>query len=146
MKSLQRYFPVLLLILLLVIGWQQRWWRGSEPRATHTSRPVVTRSGNSKPDASAIRLNRHSRLQYTRHARCRMDCRQVTEQEVAEILAEGTINMDKSDPNDKPCPTYALEGHSDEGQHLRVVFAPCGDVTRVITCIDLDKDWSCDCR
>ncbi|OMP80293.1 hypothetical protein BW716_05675 [[Flexibacter] sp. ATCC 35208] len=75
-----------------------------------------------------------------------MDCRQITEREVAEILETGQINTEKSNPRDLPCPTYALEGYSDDGQHLRIVFAPCSGETKVVTCIDLDKEWQCDCH
>jgi hypothetical protein len=91
------------------------------------------------------RFDRTARLEYTVHARCRMDCRQVTETEIREILSKGRIDFAKSNLHDKPCPTYALEGYSHEGQHLRVIFAPCREATRVITCIDLDKKWKCNC-
>ena len=86
-------------------------------------------------------------LQYTRHARCRMDCRQITEAEVRDILANGSINTRKSDPADKPCPTWALEGYTrQDGQHVRIVFAQCSGVTRVVTCIDLDREFNCNCN
>ncbi|HVI45679.1 MAG TPA: DUF4258 domain-containing protein [Chitinophaga sp.] len=143
MKSLQRYLPVVLLALLLIAGWQQRWWRSNSHQASPASRGTVTVPAS---DPANGPLNRHARLTYTKHAICRMECRHVTETEVQEILAEGAINPAKSNPEDHPCPTYALEGYSHEGQHLRIVFAPCDDNSaKVITCIDLDKDWSCYC-
>src|SRR5262245_47166987 len=63
-------------------------------------------------------------LVYTKHARCRMDCRSITEDEVKQILVKGDINYSKSEPNAKPDPKYALEGISSDGQQLRIVFAP----------------------
>ncbi|HEY0272232.1 MAG TPA: DUF4258 domain-containing protein [Chitinophaga sp.] len=96
--------------------------------------------------ASTDGLNRHAHLVYTHHARCRMDCRHITESEIEQILEYGEVNRKKSNPNDRPCPTVALEGYTHEGQHLRVVFAPCGRDTRVVTCIDLDAEWSCACN
>jgi hypothetical protein len=76
-----------------------------------------------------------------------MDCRQVTESEVLDILQNGTINPQKTRLNDQPCPSFALEGYSQQdNQHLRIVFAQCEDLTRVVTCIDLDKDFSCNCK
>ncbi|MFY0254862.1 DUF4258 domain-containing protein [Chitinophaga sp. 30R24] len=143
---MQKYLPVLLLAILLLAGWQQRWWKGAAP-STPTGRPVVAVSPVSNTVISDEVINRHAQLEYTKHAICRMDCRQVTRVEVEEILLEGKINPEKSNPSDYPCPTYALEGYSNEGQHLRIVFAPCdGEHARVITCIDLDKDWSCNCE
>ena len=95
---------------------------------------------------SAGPIDRHNHhLILTKHARCRMDCRHITEKEILEILDRGEINYRKSDPNGHPDPKYALDGSTDEGQHLRVVFAtsPRGPV--VVTCIDLDHEWQCDC-
>ena len=145
MKSKGKYIPMVLLAILLGLAWQQQWWKGpAHHRQGDHSSPVVVTAPDTKSEPYAI--DRHAHLTYTKHARCRMDCRHITEAEVTEILTTGHINTNKSNPQDQPCPTYALEGYSDEGQHLRIVFAPCGGDTKVITCIDLDKDWSCDCH
>lgn len=92
-------------------------------------------------------INRnHERIIYTKHAKCRMGCRFFSKKEVLEILKEGKINKRKSKPNDTPCPSYALEGRTSDGQLARMVFANCGhDEIKVITCIDLEADYSCDC-
>lgn len=146
MKSIQKYLPVILLSILLLAGWQQRWWKSAPTPPSPGARPVVVRNATANPPVTNEVLNRHARLEYTSHAICRMGCRHVTKAEVEEILTEGKINPEKSNPADKPCPTYALEGYSSEGQHLRIVFAPCDEENaKVITCIDLDKDWTCHC-
>ncbi|MHA4807010.1 DUF4258 domain-containing protein [Flavitalea flava] len=85
-------------------------------------------------------------LIYTRHARCRMGCRHITEVEIREILQNGEINYHKSELRSHPDPKYALEGHTKEGQHLRVVFAPSDRGLVVITCIELGIEWQCDCH
>lgn len=85
-------------------------------------------------------------LIYTKHARCRMDCRQIDENEVREIVAENHINRSKSNPNDSRCPTYAYEGYSHDHQHLRIVIAQCKTVWKVVTCIDLENEFTCSCR
>lgn len=85
-------------------------------------------------------------LIYTKHARCRMQCRHINEQEIQEILDAGNINERKSNPNDSRCPTYAYEGYSHEQQHLRIVIAKCDAVWKVVTCIDLENEFACDCR
>ncbi|GAO43739.1 DUF4258 domain-containing protein [Flavihumibacter petaseus] len=85
-------------------------------------------------------------LSFTRHARCRMECREISEADVRYILQHGTINNRKSDPDDRPCPSVAVEGYSPEDKHhLRIVVGTCDKETRVITCIDLDQDFTCNC-
>ncbi|HVM88357.1 MAG TPA: DUF4258 domain-containing protein [Puia sp.] len=96
---------------------------------------------------SAEPIDRHSnRLVYTRHARCRMDCRHITEAEVREVLENGEIDYRKSEPDARPDPKYALESYTKEGQHLRIIFAPSPRGLVVVTCIDLGVEWQCDCR
>jgi len=84
-------------------------------------------------------------LYLTKHAKCRMSCRQVSDDEIMEALDEGSINYRKSDTHDKPCPTYAVEDRSEDGQLLRIVFAACSHETKVVTVIDLENDYSCNC-
>ena len=129
------YLTLLVLSLFTTAGCQQ----------TGASDPGSAFKKSINP-ASKDGLDRHARLAYTKHARCRMACRHITEGEILEILEYGEVNKAKSDPKDKPCPTFALEGHTHEGQHLRVVFAPCDRETKVVTCIDLDAEWTCACN
>jgi hypothetical protein len=89
---------------------------------------------------------RVGKLIFTKHARCRMACRHIDETEVQEILEQGTINERKSDPAARPDPKYALEGRTHDGQQVRIIFAPSDRGMVVITVIDLDRDWSCDCK
>jgi hypothetical protein len=92
-------------------------------------------------------INRdESRIFYTKHARCRMDCRHITDNEIREILHRGVINYGKSEPQAHPDPKYALEGYTQEGQHLRIIFAPVSKGLLVITCIELGVEWSCHCN
>ena len=86
-------------------------------------------------------------LEYTRHARCRMECRKITEAEVKEIMLEGNINYRKSNVKATPCPVYAVEGRTAaDDQRVRIVFAQCDKKTRVVTCIDLDNEFNCACK
>lgn len=88
---------------------------------------------------------RISKLEYTKHALCRMDCRQISKNDINDIMNSGEVNYAKTDVNDKPCPTYALQGHTTDGQYLRVIFAQCDTKTKVVTCYDLEKDFECHC-
>lgn len=85
-------------------------------------------------------------LVLTKHARCRMDCRHIDENEIKEILQKGKINYSKSEPNDRPDPKYAVEGTTRDGQNVRVVFAPSKRGMVVITVIDLEQEWKCACK
>ena len=84
-------------------------------------------------------------LQFTKHANCRMECRGITEEEIILVLEEGDINFSKSKVRGKPCPTYAIEGNTEDGQFVRIVFAKCDSITRVVTAIDLGVKHDCDC-
>ncbi len=86
------------------------------------------------------------RLIYTRHAECRMNCRFINESEIKAALRTGRINYHKSQPNDQPCPTYAIEDNTQDGQRVRIIFANCDDVVKVVTAIDLNRAHKCDCR
>lgn len=103
-------------------------------------------------DRSPASVNRNrgfdrrvSYLEYTKHARCRMDCREITQAEVQEVMKTGAINYRKSNVKANPCPTYAVEGYTSDRQHVRIVFAQCDQTTKVVTCIDLEKEWKCHC-
>ena len=74
-----------------------------------------------------------------------MDCRQITREEVEGVMTGGVLNYSKSDVKAKPCPEYALEGKTADGQRVRIIFAQCDEKTKVVTTIDLGKDWLCDC-
>lgn len=104
-------------------------------------------SGTSSINNIQEALQAHE-LIYTKHARCRMECRDISETEVQDILQHGKINPSKSneDQGNNECPTYALEGNSTDGQHLRIVFASCEQVTKVVTCIDIGVEHHCNCK
>jgi Domain of unknown function (DUF4258) len=107
-----------------------------------------TKDPASDPEGRKEGLNRRLQpLVLTKHARCRMECRHIDESEVKEILETGVINYRKSELNNAPCSNkYAVEGYSHDKQHLRIIFAPCDDGMHVVTCIDLDTEWSCNCN
>jgi len=82
----------------------------------------------------------------TNHAKCRMNCRHITKEEIKEILKDGRLNKAKSGIGSKGDSTFALEGYSHENQHIRVVVTPESDGLVIITCIDLERDWPCNCH
>ncbi len=93
------------------------------------------------------RLNRKAgSLIYSKHARCRMGCRHISEDEVVDILRNGTINYGKSDMRGSPDPKYAIEGDTKDGQKVRIIFANSPRGIVVVTVIDLENEWKCNCK
>lgn len=121
-------FAVILFFIIIIVGfWAWHKNQGAESSATK----------------NVFRDTTH--LIFTKHAKCRMDCRHINKREINEIIATGNVNYSKSGRGSKGDETYALEGYSYEHQHLRVVVAPENDGLVVVTCIDLDKEWPCNC-
>lgn len=136
--TLKKIAPFLLLIVLAVVALVLRNNKNSISRETTDARATVQ---------SVKGLNRNpSHINYSKHARCRMDCRKIDESEIKYVLEKGAINYKKSDLQVSDCKKkYAVEAVSKDRQRLRVVFAPCDDEVTVVTCIDLDTEWQCNC-
>lgn len=60
-------------------------------------------------------------------------------------MRDGKINYNKSDLQNARCPRYAVEDVTSDNQRVRIVFAQCNEYTEVVTVIDLDTEWTCDC-
>ncbi len=150
---LKKYFPLIILIaaagLFVYIKMHQRGPVVSKPTLTVVvdpkSNPEIPPPPSDHPNREEGLDRRTSHIFYSKHARCRMECRHIDESEVKEILANGRINYDKIE-NDARGKTYPLEGVTHDQQHVRIVFAPKDDGLLVVTCIDLDRDWACDCK
>lgn len=74
-----------------------------------------------------------------------MACRHIDETEVNEILQNGSVNFSKIEKDNRGA-SYPLEGETPDGQHVRIVFAPHEKDIVVVTVIDIDKEWPCDCN
>ena len=142
----RKWYPYILIIILgVAVFFVKRCGQGG------TKKPDVTNNDHKPKDpASDVNRNRGfdrriSYIEYTEHAKCRMQCRKISQAEVEEIMQEGKINYNKSNMNARPCPSYALEGVTKDDQLVRIVFGQCDMKTKVITVIDLNTDWTCDC-
>lgn len=140
---MKKALPYILLILLVIVALVVRRFQGTPQTRAKTER----RNDNTNTiDRDRGFDRRVSYIDYTAHAKCRMKCRKITQEEVKDIMQHGKINYNKSDLNDRPCPSYALEGYTEkDNQHVRIVFGQCNEKTKVITCIDLDNDFECHC-
>lgn len=135
MKNKKALPYIVLLVLVILIALVKK----SCNKTQHTTNTTVKAQRG---------LNRNpSYINYSKHAKCRMECRHIDETEVKDILTNGTINYRKSDLQKDDChKRYAVEGYSKDKQHLRIVVAPCADEVTIITCIDIDTNWECHCE
>ncbi len=142
-----KILPFFLLIVLTLAALFLKNCKGNAIQNDRTL-PYSKKINNKTSVGEGKGLNRHpSIIDYSKHARCRMSCRDITEAEVRDILQNGTINYKKSQLQLTECnKKYAVEGYSKDNQHLRIVFAPCNEEVTVVTCIDLGKGWDCDCK
>jgi hypothetical protein len=124
MKPKQATFTLILVLLVLLVFIYKRW---------------------REPERKEVFDRTPSALTYTRHALCRMDCRQISKKDIQEIMKKGIINYNRSNRRDRPCPTFALQGRTSDGERLRVIFAQCPTETKVVTCYNLDEDFECYC-
>lgn len=145
MKS-KKLIYILGLILSGAIAFFSQQGKSSTPE-------VSTPTPTQQPHKAPSKTQKTTRLQYqgknisiTRHAECRMDCRHIDAQEVAEVIAQRRINTRKSDPQGRPCPTIALEGKTHDGQEVRVILAECTEKVKLVTVIDLENKYQCNCK
>ncbi len=138
--------PFLLLVVLAVLVLFIKHCKADEV----TTKPATTtkRSGGTKTPGND-RNNGFDRtlayIEYTAHARCRMKCRKISQNDIEDIMRKGKINYAKSDVAEAPCPVYAVQGYTNDKEHLRVIFGQCDNKTKVITCYNLDEDFECHC-
>lgn len=139
--NFKKLFPLVLLIVLAAFALSIK-----QCKQTVTTNPKS--QTNQVATIQSRGLNRNpSSISYSKHAKCRMVCRHIDDQEINDILKNGTINYKKSELQGDDChKKYAVEGYSNDKQHLRIIFAPCGDEITVVTCIDLGVEWACDCK
>ena len=145
---LKKYLPYILLFIAALL----LWYIKSHQRGNTTNKPerqqteTVKINPSTEPVAANDPIDRTpEHLIYTKHARCRMECRHIDESEVQEVLKDGIINYKKVEEDDRG-KSYPLEGFTHDKQHVRIVFAPKRNDLVVVTVIDLEHDWPCDCK
>lgn len=140
--NIKKLLPFAFILLLAVAALLLKWYNSQPP--VQQPETAGTQQKTAKKESRFDR--RVAKFYFTKHARCRMKCRQITQQEVKEILAGGTINYNKSRLDDPKGPSYALEGTTSDRQHVRIIFAPKQQHMSVVTVIDLDVEHQCDCN
>lgn len=134
----KKIFPYLALAvaIILFIWVKQRQGKPGRENIRVETNAIVEDDFNRNPQ----------KLTYSKHAMCRMDCRFITDKEVREILAKGVINRSKIQRSEKGI-SVPLEGETSDGQQVRIVFAPKEkEEMVVVTVIDLEKEYACNCK
>lgn len=147
--KMNKILPVLLLVVMAVMtillkrcnNNQSPISKGQLERQNRNY-PDVTRPSGSYEKFDRATTN----LFFTKHAKCRMQCRGITQQEVKDILVNGTVNYNKSNLQDPRGLTYAIEGMTRDRQHVRIIFAPKRQHVTVVTVIDLEVEYACNCN
>lgn len=82
----------------------------------------------------------------TRHARCRMGCREIDAFEIQEVIDQGRINYRKNKPaQNGRCASIAYEGVTRDRQEVRIIVGECDRDPIIITVIDLGNKYDCTC-
>ena len=134
----KKYFPLLFLLAAVLLFF---WVKKNQGNSTDRKKVRIETDAFVTEGFDRSITN----IVYSKHARCRMDCRQIDESEVTQILREGILNPDKIESSSKGV-SYPLEGRTHDGQRVRIVFAPKEKKLVVVTVIDLDREYACDCK
>jgi Domain of unknown function (DUF4258) len=114
-----------------------------QKRIEQNDKPDNEKTDNEKSGLDVFR-DADAKYFFTKHARCRMKCRHISQEEVKEIVLRADVNYKKSELNAVEGPKYALEGvTSGDKQHVRIIVAPKKRHLTIVTVIDLENEWEC---
>ena len=134
---LKKYLPYILFIAAAIF----LFWIKTNQRGEKKAREAaIENTGSKEPFVRDTAM-----LVYSRHAKCRMGCRQIDTEEVEDILMNGKINYSRVEEDEEGI-TYPIEGLTKDRQYVRIVYAPKPDAIIVVTAIDLEKEWPCSCN
>jgi len=122
---------IVAVIVLAILAYQfiltKKTVVSSQPNTT--SKPVYKTTSISEIKEKI----KQSNFVYTDFALCRMECRNISKDEVNEILRRGKFASKKSDLNAKPCPSYAFGWSTPAYELVIAVFVVCDDGTKLTT-------------
>lgn len=140
---------IILLLLFLLISCDDlpsvNTVQNVDTPTTTVSKPTTDAPKNTMSEQDLSYKGR--RLVLTKHARCRMECRELDPYEIQEVINLNNINERKSKPaSGGRCESIAYEGRTRDGQMARIIVGNCEDDPIVITVIDLDNKYNCSCK
>lgn len=149
----KKILPFILLALMLILALIIRNCNSSNQLSDKEKEQRIKRDdvkeqpeNQSDNEKSSLDVFRDSKADFyfTKHARCRMKCRHITQEEVKEIVQKADVNYRKSELDAAEGPKYALEGvTSADKQHVRIIVAPKKRHITIVTVIDLEEEWDC---
>ena len=103
--------------------------------------------GNGSGDCAFQPQHAVGELDYSRHARCRMKCRDISQSLVEDVYQNGSLNCAKSDPSGQTdgTPRFALELEDGIRGRVRIIVGDNPDNDVIITAIRLDEKDNCAC-
>jgi hypothetical protein len=151
--NFKKYLPLILLAVLLIAALALRRCNATAPgeltdtekqkRIEQRDKPDNEKTDNEKSSLDVFR-DPGAEYYFTKHARCRMKCRHISQEEVKEIVQRADVNYKKSELDAPQGPKYALEGvTSKDKQHVRIIVAPKKRHLTIVTVIDLENEWNC---
>lgn len=91
-------------------------------------------------------LNRNAtQIKYAQFALCRMDCENISANDITEVLRKGNVDYKYSDLTKRPCAIFTILGKSKKGIGITIVIAQCGKVVRITNCYRNDGAMPCNC-
>jgi|GEM_PF-4334200 len=107
----------------------------------------IMRLLNGSPNPSQCAFTDRSQvnsLEFVPHARCRMRCRDISQDLVEQVYLKGKVNCAKSGEK-KGDMRYALELEDTEGDNIRVIIEEENQKHIVITAIRIGGEDRCEC-
>ncbi|MFZ6051890.1 hypothetical protein [Halocola ammonii] len=96
------------------------------------------------PNARVLKRLNETELQITERAKCLMDCREITEDDLYHLLETGSVQFDLSEVHQNPL-IYIVDASRSESENYRMTFA-AGDSTSTVTKVEwLEREVDCDC-
>ena len=86
-----------------------------------------------------------SRIEYLPLALCRMDCYQVSANDIMELLRTGAINDARTKKDQRPFPLFAVEGFTRKRIGIGIMIIQSGRVARIKDCYRTDGIFVCNC-
>src|SRR5262245_954450 len=125
----KKAMPLMLVAVLAILLFTIRQCKDRQVAKSKTTVTKESKKNDTKTDRDKGFDRRISYLEYSNHAKCRMQCRNISASEVEQIMQEGKINYNKSNIQSTRCPEYALEGTTGDIQKVRIVFGQCNNKT-----------------
>ena len=76
---------------------------------------------------------------------CQLNCLDLSEEIIKELLINGDVNFSESQVHDAKCPVYAIDGSDYPGGKLRVFFEQCDSITVLASALYLNNPHNCGC-